>query len=88
MKENTVWILTYILLVAAFAYVIGWVSGGLFPPAENLLAFLAAGPLALGSRAFYEATCALAWKRRVDRRSRRAGVTVGSLPGLVAARTN
>jgi hypothetical protein len=45
MKENTVWILTYILLVAAFAYVIGWVSGGLFPPAENLLAFLAAGPL-------------------------------------------
>jgi hypothetical protein len=29
MKENTVWILTYMLLVAAFAYVIGWVSGEL-----------------------------------------------------------
>ena len=27
MKENTVWILTYMLLVAAFAYMIGWVCG-------------------------------------------------------------
>jgi len=27
MKENTPWILTYMLLVAAFAYMIGWVSG-------------------------------------------------------------
>jgi hypothetical protein len=27
MKENTAWILTYMLIVAAFAYVIGWVSG-------------------------------------------------------------
>ena len=29
MKETTVWILTYMLLVAAFAYVIGWVNGEL-----------------------------------------------------------
>jgi hypothetical protein len=29
MKENTAWILTYMLLVAAFAYMIGWVSGEL-----------------------------------------------------------
>ncbi len=29
MKETTVWILTYLLLVAAFAYMIGWVSGEL-----------------------------------------------------------
>ena len=27
MKENTVWILFYMLLAAAFAYMIGWISG-------------------------------------------------------------
>jgi hypothetical protein len=27
MKENTPWILTYMLLVAAFAYITGWISG-------------------------------------------------------------
>ena len=26
MKENTPWILTYMLLVAAFAFIVGWVS--------------------------------------------------------------
>ena len=35
MKENTVWILTYMLLVAAFAYVIGWVSGELVCRCKN-----------------------------------------------------
>jgi hypothetical protein len=27
MKDNTVWILLYMLLAAAFAYMIGWISG-------------------------------------------------------------
>ena len=35
MKENTVWILTYLLLVAAFAYIIGWVSGELVCRCKN-----------------------------------------------------
>ena len=35
MKENTVWILTYLLLVAAFAYMIGWVSGELVCRCKN-----------------------------------------------------
>ena len=35
MKENTVWILTYLLLVAAFAYMIGWVSGELVSRCKN-----------------------------------------------------
>jgi len=33
--ETTVWILTYMLLVAAFAYVIGWVSGELVCRCKN-----------------------------------------------------
>jgi hypothetical protein len=35
MKETTVWILTYMLLVAAFAYMIGWVSGELLSRCKN-----------------------------------------------------
>jgi hypothetical protein len=35
MKENTVWILTYLLLVAAFAYIIGWISGELVCRCKN-----------------------------------------------------
>ena len=35
MKENTVWIMTYMLLVAAFAYMIGWVSGELLSRCKN-----------------------------------------------------
>jgi hypothetical protein len=35
MKENTVWILTYMLFVAAFAYMIGWVSGELVCRCKN-----------------------------------------------------
>ena len=35
MKENTPWILTYMLLVAAFAYIIGWVSGELVSRCKN-----------------------------------------------------
>ena len=35
MKENTAWILTYMLLVAAFAYMIGWVSGELVCRCKN-----------------------------------------------------
>jgi hypothetical protein len=35
MKENTVWILTYMLLVAAFAYVIGWANGELLSRCKN-----------------------------------------------------
>ena len=35
MKENTVWILTYLLVVAAFAYMIGWVSGELVCRCKN-----------------------------------------------------
>jgi hypothetical protein len=35
MKENTVWILTYMLLVAAFAYMIGWISGELVCRCKN-----------------------------------------------------
>jgi len=35
MKENTVWIVTYLLLVAAFAYMIGWVSGELVCRCKN-----------------------------------------------------
>ena len=35
MKENTAWILTYMLLVAAFAYMIGWVSGELLCRCKN-----------------------------------------------------
>jgi hypothetical protein len=35
MKENTVWILTYMLLVAAFAYMIGWVNGELLSRCKN-----------------------------------------------------
>ncbi len=35
MKENTVWILTYMLLVAAFAYMIGWVCGELVCRCKN-----------------------------------------------------
>jgi hypothetical protein len=35
MKENTPWILTYMLLVAAFAYMIGWVSGELVSRCKN-----------------------------------------------------
>jgi hypothetical protein len=35
MKENTPWILTYMLLVAAFAYVIGWVSGEMVSRCKN-----------------------------------------------------
>jgi hypothetical protein len=35
MKENTVWILTYLLLIAAFAYMIGWVSGELVCRCKN-----------------------------------------------------
>jgi septal ring factor EnvC (AmiA/AmiB activator) len=27
MKDNTVWILLYMLLAAAFAYMVGWISG-------------------------------------------------------------
>jgi hypothetical protein len=34
-KENTAWILTYMLLVAAFAYMIGWVSGELVCRCKN-----------------------------------------------------
>jgi hypothetical protein len=35
MKENTVWILTYMLLAAAFAYMIGWVCGELVCRCKN-----------------------------------------------------
>jgi hypothetical protein len=35
MKENTVWILTYMLLAAAFAYMFGWVSGELVCRCKN-----------------------------------------------------
>ncbi len=35
MKETTVWILMYMLLVAAFAYMIGWVSGELLTRCKN-----------------------------------------------------
>ena len=35
MKENTPWILTYMLLVAAFAYVIGWANGELLSRCKN-----------------------------------------------------
>ena len=35
MKENTPWILTYMLLIAAFAYMIGWVSGELVYRCKN-----------------------------------------------------
>jgi L-serine deaminase len=35
MKENTAWILTYMLLVAAFAYMIGWISGELLGRCKN-----------------------------------------------------
>jgi hypothetical protein len=35
MKENTAWILTYMLLVAAFAYMIGRVSGELVCRCKN-----------------------------------------------------
>ena len=35
MKENTTWILTYTLIVAAFAYMIGWVSGELLGRCKN-----------------------------------------------------
>jgi hypothetical protein len=35
MKENTAWILTYMLLVAAFAYMIGWFSGELVCRCKN-----------------------------------------------------
>jgi hypothetical protein len=35
MKENTPWILTYMLLVAAFAYMIGWVCGELVCRCKN-----------------------------------------------------
>ena len=35
MKENTAWILTYMLLVAAFAYMIGWASGELLGRCKN-----------------------------------------------------
>jgi hypothetical protein len=35
MKGNTPWILTYMLLVAAFAYVIGWVSGEMVSRCKN-----------------------------------------------------
>jgi hypothetical protein len=35
MKENTAGILTYTLLVAAFAYMIGWVSGELICRCKN-----------------------------------------------------
>jgi hypothetical protein len=35
MKENTAWILTYMLIVAAFAYMIGWVSGELVCRCKN-----------------------------------------------------
>jgi hypothetical protein len=34
-KETTVWILTYMLLVAAFAYIIGWVNGELLSRCKN-----------------------------------------------------
>ncbi len=35
MKETTIWILTSMLLVAAFAYMIGWVSGELLSRYKN-----------------------------------------------------
>lgn len=35
MKETTVLILTYMLLVAAFAYMVGWASGELLSRCKN-----------------------------------------------------
>jgi hypothetical protein len=35
MKENTVWVLKYTLLVAAFAYMIAWVCGELLCRCKN-----------------------------------------------------